>query len=892
MAFSKGLAFKKFDLQVHTPGSKCFCDTHVTPDQIVAEALKKGLSGIAITDHNTGDWIDKVKEAAKGTPLVVFPGVEIHVPSGQRGIHVLALLDVDRGTKHVTELCGALKIKEVNGELISELGLTDVINTVSNNIHNGLVILAHCTGPKGAISEMAGLQVSSVFENPHLLAVDVGAGDFTDPEKTAKRQRVIDLLDGTNTKFCCRKLAVIQTSDNPHHAMPAKHGLEGIGARFTFFKVDDTVTLESLRLCFVDRDTRIRQPHEYAEHSAPCITSLSVKGGFLDGAQISFHTGLNCILGAKGTGKSLLIEFLRFMLDQPPTNPEIRKDHDQKLETRLQKYGDVTATFVEAGKEFSVTRQYNPTAKNPFKGSTPAEIARFFPVLFLSQNEIIRIAEDENEQLKFIDRFFDFRGHQIKIQDLEKELHELDLEFARGLRANHENREQKKQLAFLDEQLLKLSEQMKNPVYDAFEKGDAVDKTFSRHKLWVSGLALRLGAFRLELEKLAVPADDQTVKSEPALRRTLEHCTAQKEHVLATIENLRQGLQARVDDIEKEHQTWTPSFADIRKQYEEAVRQDKGDYKALDQRRAKLGGEREALAAKATQTQSLVEGLKDIHEKREAKLKELSETYTNYLRDRLSKCKKFEDDSAGKLNVSIKPSTNVDEFRGRLSQMKRGTYLSDDDIQKICSTVTPKDFITQILRYDSSKNSLRLKPLAEKTGLETGKMQRLADHLLAEYQYEGLLELQYKARPQDRPEIRYRLADGKFELLRNLSIGQKCTAMLIMTLSDGTLPVVIDQPEDSLDIRSIWDDMCIKLRVGKEARQFVFTTHNSSLAVASDTDKYTVLESGATHGSIVFSGAIDTEEVRKQVIEYLEGGIPTYRSKYLKYNIPKEKLFS
>lgn len=340
MAFSKGLAFKKFDLQVHTPGSKCFYDTHVTADQIVAEALKKGLSGIAITDHNTGDWIDKVKEAAKGTPLVVFPGVEIHVPSGQRGIHVLALLDVDKGTKQVTELCGALKIKEVNGELISELGLTDVINTVSNNIHSGLVILAHCTGPKGAISEMAGLQVSSVFENPNLLAVDVATDDFTDADKIAKRQRVVDLLDGTNTKFC------------------------------------------------------------------------------------------------------------------------------------------------------------------------------------------------------------------------------------------------------------------------------------------------------------------------------------------------------------------------------------------------------------------------------------------------------------------------------------------------------------------------------------------------------------------------YRLADGKFELLKNLSIGQKCTAMLIMTLSDGSLPVVIDQPEDSLDIRSIWEDMCAKLRTGKEGRQFIFTTHNSSLAVASDTDKYTVLESGAVHGKVVFSGAIDTEEVRQQVIEYLEGGIPTYRSKYLKYNIPREKLFS
>lgn len=44
-----------------------FLRHHITADQIVAEALKKGLSGIAITDHNTGEWVDKIKEAAKGT---------------------------------------------------------------------------------------------------------------------------------------------------------------------------------------------------------------------------------------------------------------------------------------------------------------------------------------------------------------------------------------------------------------------------------------------------------------------------------------------------------------------------------------------------------------------------------------------------------------------------------------------------------------------------------------------------------------------------------------------------------------------------------------------------------------------------------------------------------
>src|SRR5665811_84801 len=113
MTLTSGLKFKRFDLHVHTPASSCFLGEGVTPNDIVDESLRKGLSAIAITDHNTGEWIDRVKEAAKGKPLVVFPAMEILVPAGKSGIHVLAILDVDRSSKSVAELVGALKLKQV-----------------------------------------------------------------------------------------------------------------------------------------------------------------------------------------------------------------------------------------------------------------------------------------------------------------------------------------------------------------------------------------------------------------------------------------------------------------------------------------------------------------------------------------------------------------------------------------------------------------------------------------------------------------------------------------------------------------------------------------------------------------------------------------------------------
>ena len=105
-----------------------------------------------------------------------------------------------------------------------------------------------------------------------------------------------------------------------------------------------------------------------------------------------------------------------------------------------------------------------------------------------------------------------------------------------------------------------------------------------------------------------------------------------------------------------------------------------------------------------------------------------------------------------------------------------------------------------------------------------------------------------------------------------------------MALCEESMPVIIDQPEDSLDNRTVWEDVCTKLRQNKEHRQFVLATHNSSLAVASDTDKYTVVEElDAAHSHVALSGSVDIPAVKDSVIKYLEGGSETYLHKYTKY---------
>ena len=308
---SAGLSFKKMDLHVHTPLSECFEDKTVTAGQIVEKSINAGLAGIAITDHNTGGWIDIVKTAAEGTNLVVFPGVEITVQNK----HLVAIFDPSQDEEKVKRLLTLAKVKGPYGsrDTFTPEDPDTVIEVISSE--GGLAILSHADSTRGIVKS-GGKWAQGVVRNKNLVALEV-----TNPQKTAQ------LLD---PKTGYGKKAWYMVSDNLNPEKAGKHCLDAIGSKYSYFKVDDEINLESLRQCFIDPETRIRQDYEFKDNVFPCIISVDIDSGFLADVTAGFHEGLNSILGAKGTGKSLLIEFIRFALDQQPTQADIKKDHEIK----------------------------------------------------------------------------------------------------------------------------------------------------------------------------------------------------------------------------------------------------------------------------------------------------------------------------------------------------------------------------------------------------------------------------------------------------------------------------------------------------------------------------------------------------------------------------------
>ncbi len=884
MSNTKGLHFKKFDLHIHTPASKDFRQQDpsnpVEPSDIVNTAIAKGLDGICITDHNTAEWVDKVSEAAKGKPLTVFPGVEISVSGGKEGpIHIVGIFDPKTTTENLNDLLadvGLTAAKRGKTDEIAKGSPNDVINTI--NGHGGLAVLAHADSTHGVLSDMRGQPRIKVVQDPNLKSAEITKID------TRK------FLDGENPDYQ-RKLAVHQSSD--------AHSLDEIGNRFSWFKVDENTNIEDLRQCFIDEEVRIKLDSEHQETFYPRIDKLKIIGGFLSDQEFIFHGGLNSILGSKGSGKSLAIEFLRFALNQPPEDKELMADHNLKLEKCLQLHGKLTVEITDAsGKKYQVTRSFDGFADpieiiDPSDGTVKEfQIEQIFPVLFLSQNEIIKIAEDKTggKQRAFIDNFLNFHKHQQEITEVCAKLKEVDFEFAEAIEAHLRVLDLDRQIKSLQESIDKINRQIKNAVFNEYSKKEKIGRSISSLLDFLSNqedlLINKIKGYR----DLRAPVLDDDVNEDPAVKRATDSVNAALGQIIKSSEEAVAVLKKEKKKIAEEYSAWEEDFQPTREKYDDLVKEAGGEQAQLDLQRKKDMLRLAELQKTRTEKINKSQQLKNIAERRNKLISDLRNARKNYFEAREERSKHFTKSSSGSLDVAIKESNDKTAFRQNLIRFKRGSYLKDEDIDLISENVSPEEFVISLMRYEikEKKDISLLGPISKKTGLEIENVEKLSRHLLEEFGHKEILGLLYTSTAEDVPVIKY-LANGKFKELTDLSVGQKATALLIMALSDGDFPVVIDQPEDSLDLKSIWHDVCKNLRGSKNKRQFILTTHNSSVAVASDSDKFIILESTAKKGSIVRAGSMNRKAIRQDTIDLLEGGETTYDMKRKKYNIRDQK---
>lgn len=187
----------------------------------------------------------------------------------------------------------------------------------------------------------------------------------------------------------------------------------------------------------------------------------------------------------------------------------------------------------------------------------------------------------------------------------------------------------------------------------------------------------------------------------------------------------------------------------------------------------------------------------------------------------------------------------------------------------------------------------------------TAFMARYLKDLLSHAPYAPTQQAEYRAWSKqlahwlfgtDHITVRYEIAYDGVDI-RKLSPGTRGIVLLLLYLAlddSDDRPLIIDQPEENLDPKSVFDELVTLFIAAKAKRQVIMVTHNANLVINTDADQIIVASAGP-HPSgglppiTYLSGGLESAEIRKSVCDILEGGEAAFRERARRLRVRLER---
>lgn len=918
----KGAKWQKCDFHLHTPASKCFRDRQVTAEQWVDKCIEQQLDCVAVTDHNTGAWVNAIKEAAKDKKLTIFPGVELTCDTSK--VHILVLFDIDKTTQDVEDFiikCGIERKDFASSDAYSPKSCKEIIQLAHDS--GGLAIPAH-------IDEFNGLGLLSKKVISELFSLDIVNGaQFVFAEFSKTKTSIDDALcKAYNAKYgrnegeigkeqikqyyqCVQEaikknVALLTFSDNPDEGNPSKHGLKGIGSAYTWIKMSQNPSLESIRqaLLFPERikncfDSKF---NPFVEPSL-WIKYIELKNTKLTKNEESFHIDFNpqltTIIGGRGSGKSSVFRFLRGVLhltkdiDQlgEIKNEQLRFFQKEKGGTGVLKDNtEIVVAFVRDGILYKILyKQENESlAISKFDNGhwitiDDPNFLDFFVLEQCSQKQIFEMAKNANTLKNLIDNGSDDIGRlvaeikecknqylsakaQLKINlTAEEKIGKLNTEIAdlnnkiNSFKSSNiteiANQQEKfiNDYQMLDEHLGNLSRKVEGVI------GTLTSLTNNKDELDLSGMDAK---YKTEIENLVTPLYNR-------LNSVVNVTNEKLKSILATIKQSFTSFQQSSSFI-KDKEACHESFALKRDELEKNGINDFSNYnKYLELLRIKESQKEELQKSVETLPQ-----LKDnIRQLRDAIYNRMEER-TQSRKNTVAMC------NTPKVRIDISPLSDKKQFIANFRQIVQKDKGYDRALQKIeaiCFPQRPGGFKEH---YRSVLDDFHRIRKDEKSELGFDGMFSNMIKSLTEEQISSLEILV----PGDTIDVKHKPnGSSNFKSIVNASAGQKTTAVLTFILSQAGCPLLLDQPEDDLDNRLVCDLVVEKIKAIKEKRQVIVITHNANIPVIGDSEYIVTMDSSTRYLKEHSDGMVEDPAVRNDICEIMEGGEDAFYKRAMRY---------
>jgi len=920
-----GSRWWKFDFHTHTPAStdteawQKAIDTPetVTPEKWLLRFMAAEIDCVAVTDHNSGAWIDRLKEAyakmqaqaeagqapAGFRELTIFPGVEI---SANGGVHVLAIFDPSATTGDIDSLLGAVEYDGTKGDSDGETrkSVAEVIAKIIER--GGIPIPAHADQPKGLLQvnhdtrqcTLSANMVKQALEAEGLLAVEWCDLANAYPEAVEK---------------LARPLARVRGSDCHNF-----QGSKAPGSAYTWVKMAKP-TLEGLRLALLDGNgVSIRRSDEGAfapfKTSAHFITAIEIgKARYMGHGQaerIELTPFYNALIGGRGTGKSTFVHALRLAygrdrelnnlsgnaepLRQFESFRKVPKARDD--EGALRKETEICVELMREG-HLSRLRWQNPESpqiiveEKDANGTwcvseSQAVNPERFPIRLFSQGQIAAMAGESRQALLFV---IDEAAHVGKLKQ------ELEDERRSFLTKRAHLRELEGKLADRPEVERRLHEVVRK--LDAFAQTHHAEvlKAHERaqdQRREVEQLLEKMRALPGRIEEAAqdLILDDWSsgVFDDASDADLLQWRKKADDAVRQARQALEQASRALADSARLLDQD--PLLAGWRKRIDKA----RADFDALQQTLAAQGVNDPQDLGQLVQERQDLEGqlkhLDQIKAQRDTLEKDLAEQWQRVVeaREAITSARAKFVRSALHENRYVRIEVVPFGFDPRVIERSLRELLEttddrfENDILAIDAAGNPTGGLAfDIAQADDRKAALdRAKKQLQTTANELGghfknylrkKLDRpeFADHIQCWF-------------PEDDLRIEYsRSGDGtNWTAITQGSQGQRSAALLGFLLAFGEEPLVLDQPEDDLDNHLIYDLIVRQIRENKLHRQLVIVTHNPNIVVNGDAELVHVLDFRGGQCHVVARGALQESSVREEVCRVMEGGREAFERRW------------
>lgn len=606
------------------------------------------------------------------------------------------------------------------------------------------------------------------------------------------------------------------------------------------------------------------------------IKRIHVEGGFLTGLDLRLKPGLNVLIGARGTGKTSVIELIRYAFGARNQTPEATEQSLKHARATLAD-GEVVLTAEDTFDQITFSR--TATEDTPRSDGFFDEPS---PIIF-SQKEIENVALSEQGRLNLIDAFITDRTTKRKREkDIKERIRSLERTLT-PLRAELDqisyDLERKNKLEEDVDSLLKQQAKLRDQNAVDIKKQDRVDRLSNALTILSERDAIRgdvteiLGEWIQTLSDL--PNDDLSHLDLPSgdveladLAARFGQATLKAAAALTEIEEIQAEVEAQRESLQQQRVKVENGFRDARKEIDDAIAGAGAVEKNLHEAQRDLA-RLDSLARVSVERSSRLNGLL---EEREEMLDQLEALRSSRFQSRNEIANKLNEALAPRIKVSVLRSARYSDYQSALVEALRGSGLKYNDVAiSLSKSVSPRELVRYVESGDFDS-------LSKASGLPRDRASRVIN-ALADTGTADILGVNIE------DAVRLRLLDGtEYKDISHLSAGQRCTVILPIVFQHSDRVLVIDQPEDHIDNAFIVETLIKSLRKRAKDTQIILATHNANIPVLGSADWVVQLVSDGRHGSVAVAEPLDALDAVEAITSIMEGGLRAFRDRATFYD--------